>query len=221
MRLVRVLGFLLNVLVQERSPVGDEKAMRIVFSPGHSLQLSSGDKLAHQDACASLNALTAIIGKLHLVLVEVDAVTEDAEHGTRTHDIGVKALFLQGVILGKTCLIDEVHCLLRGVLDVLVIRGKGEEELVEHLHMALGFHVKRLFHRASIHKDRHIAVKDIDFLVGIIDHRSRCPDAGDADDDASDKEERTDNQHQLDFVFEILYNHSYCDIDLCFVISIV
>jgi hypothetical protein len=43
--------------------------------------------------------------------------------------------------------------------------------------------------------------------VGIIDHRPGCPDAGDTDDDAACQEEGTDNQHQLDFVFEILYNH--------------
>ena len=64
--------------------------MRVILSPRHSFQLTCSDKLAHEDACASLNALTAIIGKLHLVLVEMDAVTEDAEHGTGSHDVGVK-----------------------------------------------------------------------------------------------------------------------------------
>jgi hypothetical protein len=44
--------------------------------------------------------------------------------------------------------------------------------------------------------------------VGIIDHCPGCPDAGDTDDDAARQEKGTDNQHQLDFVFEILYNHS-------------
>jgi hypothetical protein len=78
--------------------------------------------------------------------------------------------------------------------------------------MALCFNVKRLFHRASIHEDRHITVKDIDLLVGIIDHRPSRPDAGDTDDDTSRQKERTDNQHQLDFVFEIFYNHNSCDI---------
>ena len=117
----------------------------------------------------------------------------------------------ESVVLGKTRLIDEVHRLLCRVLDVLVVRSKGEEELVEHFHMALGFYIKRLFHRASTHKDRHIAVKDIDLLVGIIDHRPGCPDAGDTDDDASHQKEGTDNHHQLDFVFKILDNHSFCD----------
>ena len=64
--------------------------MRVVFRSWYSLQLTSCDQLAHQDACAPLNALTSIVGELHLVLVEMDAVTEDAEHGTGSHDVGVK-----------------------------------------------------------------------------------------------------------------------------------
>jgi len=64
--------------------------MRVVFRSRYAFQLPSRDKLAHQDACTPLNALTAIVGELHLVLVEMDAVTEDAEHGTGSHDIGVK-----------------------------------------------------------------------------------------------------------------------------------
>ena len=88
----------------------------------------------------------------------MDAVTEDAEHGTGSHDIGVKTFLPESVVLGKTRLINEVHRLLCRVLDVLVIRSKCEEELVEHFHMALGFYIKRFFHRASTYKDRHIAV---------------------------------------------------------------
>ena len=64
--------------------------MRVVFCSRYTFQLTSRDKLAHENACTSLNALTAIVGELHLVLVEMDAVTENAEHGTGTHDIGVK-----------------------------------------------------------------------------------------------------------------------------------
>ena len=82
MRLVRVLGFLLNVLVKERSPVGDEKTMRIIVRSWHSFQLTCGNKFSHEDACTSLNALTAIVGELHIVLIEIDIVTEDAEHRT-------------------------------------------------------------------------------------------------------------------------------------------
>ncbi len=92
--LVCVLGFLLNVLIQERSPVGDEKAMRIVVRSRHPFQLSCRDKFSHEDACASLNTLTTIVGKLHVVLVELDAVTEDTEHGTCSHDVRIEAFFL-------------------------------------------------------------------------------------------------------------------------------
>ena len=95
MQLVRVLGFLLNVLVQEGTPVGDEKTVWVVLSPWNTLQLTCGDKLTHKDACASLYTLTAIVRELHVVLVELDAVTEDAEYGTCTHDIRVEAFFLE------------------------------------------------------------------------------------------------------------------------------
>ena len=95
MQLVRVLGFLLNVLVQEGTPVGDKKAMWVVLCPWHSLQLTCGDKLTHEDACASLYTLPTIIRKLHVVLVELDAVTEDAENGTCTHDVRVEAFLLE------------------------------------------------------------------------------------------------------------------------------
>ena len=90
----RVLSFLLDVLVKERSPVGDEKTMRIIVRSWHSFQLTCGNKFSHEDACTSLNALTAIVGKLHVVLVELDAVTEDTEHGTCSHDVRIEAFFL-------------------------------------------------------------------------------------------------------------------------------
>ena len=95
MQLVRVLGFLFNVLVQEGTPVGNEKAMWVVLSPWNTLQLTCGDKLAHEDACTSLYTLTSIVRELHVVLVKLDAVTEDAEYGTCTHDIRVKAFLLE------------------------------------------------------------------------------------------------------------------------------
>ena len=69
--------------------------MRVIFCPRHPFQLTCSDKLAHENACASLNALTAIIGKFHLVLVEIDAVAKDTEHGTRTHDVGVETFLLE------------------------------------------------------------------------------------------------------------------------------
>ena len=69
--------------------------MGVVVRPGNTFELSCRDKLSGKDACSSLNTLAAIVGELHLLFVEVDAVAEDAEHGTRTHDIVVKALLLE------------------------------------------------------------------------------------------------------------------------------
>ena len=69
----------------------------------------------------SLYPLPTVVGELHLLLVELDAVAKDAEHGTRTHDIVVKALFLQRIVLRQTSFIDQIHRLLHRIADVLVI----------------------------------------------------------------------------------------------------
>src|SRR5574344_292281 len=128
-------GFLFNILIEKRSPVGDEQSVRVVVSPGNTFELSCRNKLSGEDACSSLDTLATIVGELHLFFVEIDAVTEDAEHGTRTHDIGIKAFLLQRVILGKTCLINQIHGFVHGVFDVLIIWCQSEEVMVEHLHM--------------------------------------------------------------------------------------
>ena len=80
--------------------------------------------------------------------------------------------------------------------------------MMEHLDVRLSFYIKRFVHCAPMNKDRHIAVQNIDFLMGIRDHCPGCPNAGDADDDAACKEKGTYNQHQLDFVFKILNYHN-------------
>ena len=183
--------------------------MGVVVRPGNTFELSCRDKLSGKDACSSLNTLAAIVGELHLLFVEVDAVAEDAEHGTRTHDIGIEAFLLQRVVLGKTCLINQIHGFVHGVFDVLVVRSQGEEIVVEHLHMGLGFHIESLLHGASLDKDGHIAIQHIYFLMGIGHHYLGCPNAGDTDDDTAQKEEGADNQNQLDLVFEILDNHIF------------
>ena len=69
--------------------------MRVVVRPGNTFELSSCNKLSGEDACTSLNTLAAIVGELHLFFVEIDAVAEDTEHGTRAHDIGIKAFLLE------------------------------------------------------------------------------------------------------------------------------
>ena len=65
--------------------------MRIVLRPRHALHLSRRHQFTHQNIAPSLYPLPTVVGELHLLLVELDAVAKDAEHGTRTHDIVVKA----------------------------------------------------------------------------------------------------------------------------------
>ena len=61
--------------------------------------------------------------------------------------------------------------------------------MMEHFHMALGFHVKGLFHRTSVDEYGHIAVQDIHFLLCITDHSSGCPDAAEGDNHTTYKKE--------------------------------
>ena len=69
--------------------------MGVVVRPWNTFELSCRDELSGKDACSSLDTLAAIVGELHLLFVEIDAVAEDAEHGTRTHDIGIEAFLLE------------------------------------------------------------------------------------------------------------------------------
>ena len=90
-------------------------------------------------------------------------------------------------------IIDEqilnIHGFVHGVFDVFVVRSQGEEIVVEHLHMGLGFHIESLLHGASLDKDGHIAIQHIYFLMGIGHHYLGCPNAGDTDDDTAHKEQ--------------------------------
>lgn len=105
--------------------------MRIVLRPRHALHLSRRHQFTHQNIAPSLYPLPTVVGELHLLLVELDAVAKDAEHGTRTHDIVVKALFLQRIVLRQTSFIDQIHRLLHRIADVLVIGSKRKEVMVE------------------------------------------------------------------------------------------
>ena len=69
--------------------------MRIILRPRHTLHLSRRHQFAHQDIASSLYPLPTIVGELHLVLVELDAVTEDTEDGTRSHDIAIETFLLE------------------------------------------------------------------------------------------------------------------------------
>ena len=108
--------------------------MGIVLRPWHTLHLSRRHQFTHQDVAPSLNPLPSVVGELHLLLVELDAVAKDAEHGTRTHDIVVKALFLQRIVLRQTSFIDQIHRLLHRIADVLVIGSKRKEVMVDFLY---------------------------------------------------------------------------------------
>ena len=97
--LIAEFRLLFDVLVEQSAPIYNQQPVRVVLCPGDTLQLSCRHQLTGQDACAPLDALATVVGELHLVLVELDAVTEDAEDGTRAHDVGVEAFFLMVSIL--------------------------------------------------------------------------------------------------------------------------
>ena len=69
--------------------------MRIILRPWNSLQIALCHQLTHKDRCPSLNALTTIVGERHILFTESDAVTENTEDSTRSHDIAIEAFFLE------------------------------------------------------------------------------------------------------------------------------
>ena len=202
-----ILGLLtlLDILVEQGAPVRDHQAVRVVLRTGNTGKLTGGNQLTGQDARATLNPLATVIGPLHRLLIEIDGVTEDTEDARRTEDIIIKTLLLQGIILGKAGLVNQIHRLIHRILDILVIRGKGEEEVVEQLHMTLRLDIKRLLHRRLLDEDGDGAVKDIHFLMGIINHALRDKKTAQADNDAAGHEQEADDQHQLDLVLIILH----------------
>ena len=108
--------------------------MRVVLRPRHTLQLAGCDQLAHQDAASAFDTLSSVVSELHLFPVEFDAVTEDGEHGTRTHDVGIETFFLQRVVLRQSRFVHQIHGFLHGIADIFVIRCKGEEQVVDFLY---------------------------------------------------------------------------------------
>ena len=73
--------------------------MRIVLRPRHTLHLSRRHQFTHQDVAPSLYPLPSVVGERHLLLVELAAVTIDAEHCTRTHNTVIETLLLQRIVL--------------------------------------------------------------------------------------------------------------------------
>lgn len=137
---------------------------------------------------------------LHFFLVEVDTVTKYREYRTRSHDVVIKSLFFQRVVLRQSGLIHQVHRLIHSVADILVIRCQREEKVVEHFYMAFRFHVKRFLHRGPLYQNGYIAVQYIHFLLGICHHHPCRPDARQADEHTSGKKKSAEYRHQLDFV---------------------
>ena len=134
--LIAVLCFLLDVPVQQRAPVHDEQPVGVVLRARHTLELSGSDQLAHQDVAPAFDALPSVVGELHFLTVEADAVAEDAEHRTRAHDIRVETFFLQRIVLRKSGLVHQVHGLLHRVADVFVVRRQREEVMVDFLYIS-------------------------------------------------------------------------------------
>ena len=116
----------------------------------------------------------------------------------------VEAFFLQGIVLGKSRLIDKVHSLVNGVADILVIRGKGEKQVVEHVNVGLGLYIQRHLLGCLLDEDRYITVQHINLLVCIIDHLSGRKHGTETDDNASCQEHGADNGHKLNLVLYIL-----------------
>ena len=108
--------------------------MRIIIRPGHSLQFAGRHQLTGENGSPSLDALSPVIGKLHFFLVEVDTVTKYREYRTRSHDVVIKSLFFQRVVLRQSGLIHQVHRLIHSVADILVIRCQREEKVVDFLY---------------------------------------------------------------------------------------
>ena len=174
--------------------------MWVVVSSRHSFQLSCRHQFTGQHIGSTLDALSAVVGELHLLLVELDAVTEDTEHGTCSHDVGVETLFFQRIVLRQSCLIHQIHGFLHRVFDVLVIWCQCEEIMMEHLDMALCFHIQCLIHRRTLHQNWYVAVQHIDFVLCIHHHILRRPDATDTYQHASNQKQTTDDSHQLHLI---------------------
>ena len=94
-------------------------------------------------------------------------------------------------------LVNEVQRLPDGVLDILVVGGEGEKQVVERLYVALRLYVEGLVHVSATRDDGNLAVKDVYLLVGIANHRLGGENAAKAYDYASGHEHEADYHDQL------------------------
>ena len=134
-RLVVVLRFLVDILVQQRAPVHNEQPVRVVVRARHALELTCRDQFTGEDVAAPLNALMTVVGELHPLPVESDAVADNREYRARAEDIVVKTFLLERVVLRQTRLVHQIHRLLHRVADILVIGREGEEIVVDFLYI--------------------------------------------------------------------------------------
>ena len=121
----------------------------------------------------TFDSLPTIVGELHILFVKGDTVTENREHRARTQYVGVKSLFLEGIVLCQSRLIDQVHRFFHRIADVFVVRCESKKVMVEHFYMALGFHVQRFVHRRAGYEYRYISVQHIHLnknnqVVGVV-----------------------------------------------------
>ena len=86
---------------------------------------------------------------------------------TRSDKVAVKAFLLQGIVLGKTSLVDKVHRLLHRIFYVLVIRRQGEEQMVEGFNIGFCFNGIGNFHIGLMDEYWQVAVQNVDVLVRV------------------------------------------------------
>lgn len=132
-----VFILLFDVFVQQGAPVHYQQPVRVVVRPGYPFQFAGGHQFTGENGSPPLDALAAIVGKLHFLLVEVDTVTEYREYRTRSHDIVVKSLFFQCIVLCQSGLVHQVHRLIHGVADIFVIRCQREKEMMDFLYIMI------------------------------------------------------------------------------------
>ena len=71
------IASIIQVLVFQSSPVDNQQAVRIVLCPRYVLYFAHSDDGAFHIPRTALDQLSPIIGKLPLMLIELDGVTDD------------------------------------------------------------------------------------------------------------------------------------------------
>ena len=143
-----------RMLFGEKMPDKDDPQ----YKERYEREVQAGHKFAKatriDQAAAKVQGFANAHRTLFLVIVftfvKGDTVTENREHRARTQYVGVKSLFLEGIVLCQSRLIDQVHRFFHRIADVFVVRCESKKVMVEHFYMALGFHVQRIERRSNI-----------------------------------------------------------------------